>query len=719
MKLHGFYKYILIIILLISSSNGFTQSSSYLCKVQWIDPVSVLRTVNSVSTVYNGETIGGKYLTILGKNHTSIEKPFILIEGIDPTGEQYFDDHIDLFNNDASSYTNALIYNLYENGFDVIILDFNNSTREIQDNAMLLVKLIEDVYDNNSLTEDNFVVMGYSMGGLVARYALTWMEANDQNHHTRLFISHDSPQKGANFPLGLQELIQDMKTNGGGVLSIATSFLFLELNNDFPAMSQMLIYHYINSNNGIARPSDESLSFFSELYNMSPSTNGYPARPVKIATSNGNFSGIPQKYMGTDINPGDNILDFYYSKNNGMAPQICNLWQIITNTCPPASPYAPDVISVNVKAGFDATQPIDKFYIYSMGKEPIGTSTIKIPAGGSGQQTFLSSNLSYDMAPGSYSSANMNIIKNGIANTLGVTVTGVNTTCFIPTISALDLNIGINDSFDLNSSQCYTNFDYIYANTSTNNDHWRLEPGAKQFIMNHVLASETPRQKYYFSAENLIIPANQVVNSSEQYNKTAKYTLKNDGAFIVNSGASATLVAGQEIEMKPGFSVENGGAFTATIGYIDLMCENEVMFVPRKIASGLIPDPVNTSIQKNYDCSNYTEMPNYNSSYRYFDCESELAQINNESVDSVLNTKINVYPNPTTGLMNIQFSEDIPINNLTIKIYDLTNNLIYTIDSVNSYDLTFNLPSCMPGLLTVQFIFNNPSYIYSRKILKQ
>lgn len=471
--------------------------------------------------------------------------------------------------------------------------------------------------------------MGYSMGGLVARYALTWMEANNQNHHTRLFVSHDAPQKGANLPLGLQELVQNIQTDGGGLASIATSLLFTTIYNDFPATSQMLVYHYINSKDGVAKPSDESVSFFSELYNLSPSTNGYPAIPLKIATSNGNFGGETQKYENTNtkIKSGDKIFDFNYTMDNGMSWLTdCKHCFIVCWDCEPL-PWAPDVITATVRAGFDGSQPIEKFSLYSMAKHPIGNTNLKIPLGGSGDQTFFSNNLAYDIAPGSYSSYYMDAVKSGIENIFGVPVTAVNTTCFIPTVSALDLNIGINEPFSLTSSKCYTNFDYIYANSSDNNDHWSLQPGAEHFIMDHVLVSETPRQKYFFSAENLIIPSNQIVNTTAQYNKTAKYTISNEGVFTVNSGGSSTLIAGQSVELKPGFSAETGSSFSASIGYVDLMCQNPVQFIPRQLANGLVPDPTNTSIQKSYDCSNYTEMPDYNPNYRYFYCDSVSNQV--------------------------------------------------------------------------------------------
>jgi hypothetical protein len=726
MKLHGFYKQILLPILLCSSLYGFTQSYSYSCYVWGVDVNYVSRTVNTVSTINNGKSITGKYLTILGKNHTTVIKPYIIIEGIDFLNNQYFDSHISLFNNDASRLSDALICNLYNNGYDVLILDFDNSTDYIQNNAMLLVKLINDIYINNSLTEDNFVVMGYSMGGLVARYALTWMEANNQNHHTRLFVSHDAPQKGANFPLGLQEFVEDVKTNlplGGLILD---AMFLITFEHNCPAARQMLLYHYWNSANGIAKPFDDNITLFTELYNLSPSTNGYPYKPLKIATSNGNFNGLRQGEIPgitQGVKSGDVILDFKYEKikpiiHHSDSWPWCGVFDF--NGCEYDTQASPDIIQATVRAGFDGTLPLEKWFMYIGTTYPIGNTSVKLPIalGGEGEKTFFSNNYSYDNASGSYSPVFMDMIKSGIVNVLNVPVTSENRLCFIPTISALDLNIGVNEPFNLNSSQCYTNFDYIYANEITNSNHFSLQQGAVIFIMNHVLSNESPRQKYYFSAENLTIPNNQVINSGQSYNKTAKFDITNEYSFIVNSGASSTLIAGNSIEMKPGFTVETGGLLAAEIGYIDLMCENPVQFNPRQLAKGLIPITDGTSTLKTYDCSNVTEIPNYNPEFNYFDCETQN-MLSPEAVDSTLNANISVYPNPTTGIMNIVFTDEIPIDNLVINIYDYMSNLIYTIDPVSSYNLNFNLPNCFPGLLTVQFNFNSGTYIFNKKILKQ
>lgn len=94
-------------------------------------------------------------------------------------------------------------------GYDLIFVDYNQGTDDIVRNANLLKDVIAwvnaDKIISNS-TEQN-VVLGISMGGLVARYALADMTKNNISTQTRLLITHDSPHHGANVPVGLQEAI--------------------------------------------------------------------------------------------------------------------------------------------------------------------------------------------------------------------------------------------------------------------------------------------------------------------------------------------------------------------------------------------------------------------------------------------------------------------------------------------------------------------------------
>ena len=71
----------------------------------------------------------------------------------------------------------------------------------------LPLELIEQV--NAMLTPGaDIAVVGASMGGLIGRYSLAYMEQNAIEHNVRTFISFDSPQKSANIPLGIQYWIK-------------------------------------------------------------------------------------------------------------------------------------------------------------------------------------------------------------------------------------------------------------------------------------------------------------------------------------------------------------------------------------------------------------------------------------------------------------------------------------------------------------------------------
>jgi hypothetical protein len=74
--------------------------------------------------------------------------------------------------------------------YDIIYVNWDNGTDFIQRNAYVLEEVIKWVNDNKTGTNKN-VILGQSMGGLIARYALRDMENNGLNHNTSLYISHD------------------------------------------------------------------------------------------------------------------------------------------------------------------------------------------------------------------------------------------------------------------------------------------------------------------------------------------------------------------------------------------------------------------------------------------------------------------------------------------------------------------------------------------------
>ena len=95
--------------------------------------------------------------------------------------------------------------------YDIIYLNYNDGVDDIFRNAQLLEAAIDTVNARKGTNEQN-VVLGVSMGGLVARYCLASMEKRGKDHQTRKYISLDVPHKGANVPVGFQAAIRDLRT---------------------------------------------------------------------------------------------------------------------------------------------------------------------------------------------------------------------------------------------------------------------------------------------------------------------------------------------------------------------------------------------------------------------------------------------------------------------------------------------------------------------------
>src|SRR5690554_2472064 len=204
--------------------------------------------------------------------------------------------------------------------YDIIYVDWNNGVDYLQRNAYALQAVIawvnQEKNENNS-TEPN-VVLGQSMGGVIARYALTDMEEKDLNHDTRLFVSHDAPQQGANIPMGLQYMYRHVTnqyiTASTTLFGAAVLVPLLENNFDAstylsildtPAARQML---KIWSNLSYVMDNTVHDDFYSELRGLN-NNNGYPIEIRNIAISNGSECGDTQNF-----NAGDHLLNFQYNR---------------------------------------------------------------------------------------------------------------------------------------------------------------------------------------------------------------------------------------------------------------------------------------------------------------------------------------------------------------------------------------------------------------------
>ena len=207
------------------------------------------------------------------RNGHDLRKPFIVVEGFDPWRiEALIDNNINTrvpvvlgTTNHIEFYKNYWEESKLHTDYDLVYIDWNNSTEDIRGNARLLIEILKEI---NSLKErsgdsEPNILMGQSMGGLIARYALCKMESEQTTHSVSSFISHDTPYLGANIPLGALYMAHDLlcMLNGysNGLVNIADA-----LTNNSPskfeyelfnlihskAVRQML-YNYVNSNGAL------------------------------------------------------------------------------------------------------------------------------------------------------------------------------------------------------------------------------------------------------------------------------------------------------------------------------------------------------------------------------------------------------------------------------------------------------------------------------------
>ena len=194
------------------------------------------------SQAYFGE---GEYQIFLDNVDGVLDKPIILIDGFDPGDTR----NITGLYNSLDFGSNNMADILRDEGFDFVILnaplyttsgkDIDGGADYIQRNAMVLIEMINFINDQKVGNEE-LVVIGPSMGGLIARYGLSYMEQNSMAHETRLYISFDSPHLGANIPISFQYLLNYFAKDQENV----EAQLVVDNVLNSPAAKEMLIDHY-------------------------------------------------------------------------------------------------------------------------------------------------------------------------------------------------------------------------------------------------------------------------------------------------------------------------------------------------------------------------------------------------------------------------------------------------------------------------------------------
>lgn len=268
------------------------------------------------SQSHNGQ---GEYEIYYDTTDGILDRPVILIDGFDPGDTRGIESMYSMLNYGTSGENLADI--IRAEGYDVVMLNFPVYARSngdivdggadyIQRNAMILVELINQLNQNKEGDYQN-VIIGPSMGGLIGRYALRYMEMNGMDHDTRLYISFDSPHLGANVPIGFQHLFNYMAY---GPFADESVQMIVDGMLRSPAAKEMLIDHFeAHLQNGSQTEFDDNLTLpagspgYRDMFQNELNVMGFPQETRNVAIINGAGNGT------SNGQPGQTVIDHIFN----------------------------------------------------------------------------------------------------------------------------------------------------------------------------------------------------------------------------------------------------------------------------------------------------------------------------------------------------------------------------------------------------------------------
>ncbi|WP_411107733.1 esterase/lipase family protein [Streptomyces sp. cmx-4-9] len=176
---------------------------------------------------------------------------------------------------------------LHATGRDVIILGYDNRAASITANADIVIDCIRRTLAER-VGRSKLVVGGFSMGGLVTRYALAKMEQDPAlpDHETSLYLSYDTPHQGAWLPVSLQAFTHFAADNWGEVPLVGEKLRQFSALLNSPAARQMARWH-LEKASGTVKEDRERIEFLRALEEL----GGWPRSVRKIGVANGVETG--------------------------------------------------------------------------------------------------------------------------------------------------------------------------------------------------------------------------------------------------------------------------------------------------------------------------------------------------------------------------------------------------------------------------------------------
>ena len=448
-----------------------------------------------------------------GNNHR-LRKPIIVSDGFDPNGTNIIDSLYNMLNKED------FLENARQEGFDFVILDYDKGADYIQRNAFVMVSLINQVNEQlrNNGSDAELTIIGPSMGGLITRYALSYMEQNNINHNTHSYVSFDSPHLGANIPLGDQLWIDFFATEGKKDAAIEAKAIL-----DTPAAKQMLIYHYSSQ----LSPTILRMNLLNDPYFQ------FPTQCRRIGIANG--SGESQIYF----EPGEQMIEYRYLL--GLVKG--NTWAL------PARNGGRQMIFEGSIVKFDWDLYVS-LKVYVQGTYP------------------------YDGAPGGGRNVN-EVIADGDTGGYGDITTDYPIVCFIPIVSSLclqnvtDVNCNVHNITGYpHPSSNASPFDVIYA-PDTNEYHVDVTLANIGWILDELgvidlnLQNRVVNSPKVFEARHSILVGKNVTSNLP----TGNFVVQNDSGDVL-------LRCEGTIQLRDGTHLKPLGTGMVNVSVSEFLCSS-------------------------------------------------------------------------------------------------------------------------------------------------
>lgn len=506
---------------------------------------------------------GRAYVKFGNGNNGHLKKPIIFVEGIDfNTGNSIGNPYrygdfgwMELTGRDTVSYpqmtqTPQLMDSLLAKGYDFVLVDFADGADYMQRNAMVVVDLLEKINSVKTGKEENIVV-GASMGGQVAKYALACMESRGIKHCTREYVSFDSPHRGANIDLGMQQFLNFLSAKA--YITPVGDMVNATLNR--PAAQQLLLLYY--SGTTPANPASQlRTSWLSDL----AAVGVYPQQLRKVAMANGSGNGTPQTDAdGTVLNAHDQLFDFSYAFQTGQTIIDMKSWA---------------VPSAGSATTFDAKYPKNDLFLLSLDALCLSPNNMLcylwtasgIPFHHYTRQWETFGN-PYDNAPGGVRMVAADIAQNFHDNLYlkilkpflpGLKIKSLHDNqCFIPTISALDVNttdLFLDLKAALPSNPSLTAFEDVYS-PDKNQSHVTVTTGTGsngEWISKEIESSRDLLKDTLKSAFNY-----------------GRYESRYLGSTVIDSGGKLFVNANMATDYGTGAVPPSGHSFTLSTCFCD------------------------------------------------------------------------------------------------------------------------------------------------------